>query len=1719
MGFLKQNIRTSFIRFFITISLLATLTESSYSQTDTVFWFAVPNLSSVPGGAYDRPTYLRFSSFANPTTITLSIPSNPSFNPVTINMSSNTHQSINLNPYIDLLEATPANSSLNKGLKIRSTKPITCYYEAAGQDQANPDIFTLKGKNALGLEFHIPFQNYLSNCSSTSGCANSSFDIIATEDNTIITITPAKAIIGHAALVPFNITLNKGQVYSATAAGRLSTDHLGGSIVTSNKPIAITIKDDLANNIPITQCQDLIGDQLIPKEMLGTEYIIVKGELSSGDKYYVCATDSNTNVYQDGIFKGTLQPGQLLAETFNTSTCYITSDKPICVLHVTGFGCETGGAIIPPITCTGSNQIVLSRTTSDLFKLILIVKNGGETNFTLNGLTNIIHASSFSTVPATSNEWKFAKIDISNSTLPSGSHIRVNNTTHLFHLAVINGQSSVTGCRYGFYSDFNRTNIAWINSNHSPNNAYCIGDTIKLFTETLTNATFSWSGPNGFSSSSQNPVVPNASLNMSGIYTTSAISNGCQTNPISINVLVETTDVTLPPDMVVNPNQAVSINAQGSFATAVWSNGYVGNPLQINPTMSNRYYVTVTSANAGCTAVDSIVVKVLDAPTILKNPNEINICEGLPVNAGINFYYSLPECSNHFEYRVRTNSTWTSWSNYNTSSDIPTLGISEIQLRAYQLSCNNSGYIINSDTAYANWIIHPQITRESFIRHPLEDGICLGANLSLTIDTLPGVPYNIEFQYQAPTQTGWTIGNSFTPNEMGMAWIRGRATAEGFGCFSTEWEWFAWLVQTQPEIQGLTDQNICQGTNVEFLANVVDGYGNNTFQWQHSNSGCNAWQNIVGENQDSLVTSIYNQPTSDYFRLLVQQSGYNCFDTSTCVTVNVFNSPNVTINGSSLICEGDTNIFTVETLGGNGSNTYNWYLRIDTTMPPTFYTSTTDAFLNFSNMTESYYISVNLIQSSPNCEDWSNEIYVQVKKQIAIIQQPQSVQACLNNPLIISVEATGEMLISYQWFGPTGLINGATTSQLNLTNINWADTGYYYCTVSNSCGIATSSNAHVSIGNIYEPATAISGISYRCSGAGWNMFYANSFNETSQRWEIAPIEAGTIDSISGLVSWNPSFVGNASILYIATACGTTDTLIHQVSNLLAVGNPTSIYGDSIRCQGFGFSQYTTFAENALSYVWQILNAGMSTINPSTGYVLWDTNFRETATIVVYAIGCNGASSTISKNVHFNWFVPIHSLGHVEICLGEPATFTAILDTVTPFGYQWFGPNGILAGETDSILFIPSTSLSDTGAYYCRVNTYCGYSFTPFDTLSIHVPPTVSFTALPNCMSENIAFTNTSTSEDIPLSAHWYFGDGSESTDFHPNHTYSVNGSYTIKLIVQSSFGCTDSTTSSIEIYEKPFFTIHPIEVLCYDSLNGSISIEMTGGTPEYSFVLNNGAPQDTNYFGNLHAGKYFITVYDDHLCSYSDSVTISQPHALVSSYLFSNVICYADSTGIISLSVSGGTPPYSFIWSNGAIDSTINVPSGTYDVVVSDANGCITTHDEIYISQPNPIVIDSVIVQRSCELLNDGLIAVYPTGGYGNFDYSWSNLSTNDTIKDLNSGIYTVTISDDHNCPYIQTFEILPNGEQCWEIWTSFSPNGDGINDEWNIRFSRLYPDMLVQIFNRWGGIVYESVGEYKPWDGKGPGGKLVPPETYYFVVDLRDDKTKRVTGTVTVIY
>lgn len=418
------------------------------AQKDTLFWFVAPEATSAHG---DAPVYFRLSSFGSNADVTIDQPANPGFVPIQVSIAPNSSQTVDLTPFLATTENTPPDQVLNYGYRIRSNAIISAYYEVFTSCQCNPEIYALKGKNALGTEFRIPFNDFWPN-GTYSPPALTAIDIVATEDNTQVTIIPSKNIVGHPAGVPFTITLNKGQTYSAAAVGTGAADQLGGSIVTSDKPIAVTIKDD---SMSFQGCRDLCGDQLIPLPLIGREYIVVRGSLNVTDRVWILATQDNTQISINGANVATLNANQSYMHQLTSPavSCYIQSNNPVYVLHYTGFGCELGSALVPPIKCTGTQEVSVTRSTSEYFGLMLFTQAGNEGSFLLNGNPGLITAAQFSPVPGTGGNWVAALIPFGTTEVPVGTPSVVANTSGLFHMGIINGGAS-SGCRYGFFSDF-----------------------------------------------------------------------------------------------------------------------------------------------------------------------------------------------------------------------------------------------------------------------------------------------------------------------------------------------------------------------------------------------------------------------------------------------------------------------------------------------------------------------------------------------------------------------------------------------------------------------------------------------------------------------------------------------------------------------------------------------------------------------------------------------------------------------------------------------------------------------------------------------------------------------------------------------------------------------------------------------------------------------------------------------------------------------------------------------------------------------------------------------------------------------------------------------------------------------------------------------------------------------------------------------------------------
>jgi gliding motility-associated-like protein len=591
------------------------------AQLDTLFWFVAPEVAQSHG---DRPIVFRFATLATPATITISQPANPGFPPQVINLGANAAQTLDLTPWIDIIENKPANSVLNYGFKIKATAPIMAYYEVVTSCNCNPDIFALKGKNALGTNFIISAQTFLNN----ANYARSGFDIVATQSNTSITIVPSSDIVGHPAGVPFTIVLNMGETYSAEASNIAGNLHLSGSTVIANKPIAITIKDDSMSGAPYGGCADLMGDQTIPVPVTGKEYVTLKGYLNGPDKVYVVATQNNTQLTIDGVNVGTFNTTNLYVHTQSNPTAYIQADKPVYVLHTTGFGCEVGGAIVPPVVCTGSNTVAFVRSTNEFFAMNILVPAGGENSFTLNGSPANVGPGIFQPVPGTNNNWMYAQLDGSGF-IGVQAASRIENPSAKFHLGVIHGGAN-SGCRYGYFSDF----AAYKYEIDAANDLLCSGDTLLLTTDSLPGATYNWTGPLGINSNGASLTLYGVVPAQSGNYIISGYSPGaCELIPDTVAITIISTPntpiITTNSPLCLGDTLLAETTLNGAF-TYHWNfnNGTVAinDSLTIQGLLPGYYPIELYSNLGACispTAVDTI--HVLSAPQI-SHQGPIEVC-------------------------------------------------------------------------------------------------------------------------------------------------------------------------------------------------------------------------------------------------------------------------------------------------------------------------------------------------------------------------------------------------------------------------------------------------------------------------------------------------------------------------------------------------------------------------------------------------------------------------------------------------------------------------------------------------------------------------------------------------------------------------------------------------------------------------------------------------------------------------------------------------------------------------------------------------------------------------------------------------------------------------------------------------------------------------------------------------------------------------------------
>ncbi|MDG1779472.1 MAG: gliding motility-associated C-terminal domain-containing protein [Flavobacteriales bacterium] len=291
-----------------------------------------------------------------------------------------------------------------------------------------------------------------------------------------------------------------------------------------------------------------------------------------------------------------------------------------------------------------------------------------------------------------------------------------------------------------------------------------------------------------------------------------------------------------------------------------------------------------------------------------------------------------------------------------------------------------------------------------------------------------------------------------------------------------------------------------------------------------------------------------------------------------------------------------------------------------------------------------------------------------------------------------------------------------------------------------------------------------------------------------------------------------------------------------------------------------------------------------------------------------------------------------------------------------------------------------------------------------------------------------AATSTPTGGDGgPYTISWSTSDNGPTVTGLPADTYVVT--------VEDGSGC--SVDSTFIVSEEPPVVIALDDVtdpLCADSNDGAIDISVSGGTPTYLFdwVGPNGFVSDQEDISGLEAGDYDITVTDDNGCQTTTSITLTGPPAIVANETITDVLCFGEFTGSISIDISGGTAGYDTDWTgpNGFVsvqEDISGLEAGDYTVVITDAIDCEATFTYT-VDEPEEIVVTPTITPISCNGVSDGEIEITISGGTPDYTIEWTgpNGFTSDQllISNLEEGDYNLTVTDDAGCEVTELYTL-----------------------------------------------------------------------------------------------
>lgn len=352
-------------------------------------------------------------------------------------------------------------------------------------------------------------------------------------------------------------------------------------------------------------------------------------------------------------------------------------------------------------------------------------------------------------------------------------------------------------------------------------------------------------------------------------------------------------------------------------------------------------------------------------------------------------------------------------------------------------------------------------------------------------------------------------------------------------------------------------------------------------------------------------------------------------------------------------------------------------------------------------------------------------------------------------------------------------------------------------------------------------------------------------------------------------------------------------------------------------------------------------------------------------------------------------------------------------TLDNWSITFLGQGGVtytwspVTGLSNPSIANPVANPTSTTTYIVTVtDNVTGCTSTDDVTVTVNPLPVITKTiTVPTCVPGNDGSIDITVTGNSPFTYSWSTGATTEDV------SGLGFGTYTVTVSDANLCSATDITTLAI-----PGFTVSGIvtNVTCNAGNDGEIDITASGGTTPYNYNWSNSSTIED--LTGLAAGTYTVTVTDDNGCTVTGSYTVNEPTAITVSGIVTNADCNGNATGGVDISVSGGTPGYTYSWSNTATTQDISlVAAGTYTVTVQDNNACTVT-SSYTVTEPNTLSITHSSNNVTCFGLSDGSIDITANGGTTPYGYLWNTSATSQDLSGLAANTYTVTVSDNNGC-------------------------------------------------------------------------------------------------------